>query len=179
MGRPNLGPFLRTDTQPFTCAWSPSLLTYMELGFICLLSGLCLRPETPILLCTDRYLMATLTCLQLFVPSFSVSITYPSIRPPSPHSPITRCLLLSWTTTCCLLMALWLTGTAWRAGVPPTRHLELELPYPNSHSAHGNSSSSCSSSPPLLPCFSLSWEQWAYDLLHFGYFFNQIKILKV
>lgn len=63
----------------------------MELGFLCLLSGLCPTPETPILLCTDRYLMATLTCLQLFIPSFSVSITDPSIRPLFPLLPDAYC----------------------------------------------------------------------------------------
>ena len=50
-----LGSFLRTDSQPFSCAWSPGLLTCVELDFLCLSSGVCSSPAPQTLLCTNRY----------------------------------------------------------------------------------------------------------------------------
>ena len=47
LGSPNLGPCLRTDSQSFSCAWSPGLLTCVELDFLCLFSGLCSLESLP------------------------------------------------------------------------------------------------------------------------------------
>ena len=145
---PHLGPRLSTDSQPFSCSWSPGLVTCVELDFLCLWSGLCSLESAPALqhrLCC--VLIGTPrgnTCLPsaLFC-RISLSMFYPSLRPPSPHS---HCLKLD-----ILMLAVFLDDPLLFAHCSPASRYCLEglrssrptpgpAAYPPQlHSAHGQS----------------------------------------
>ena len=116
---PHLGPHLSTDSQPFSCSWSPGLVTCVELDFFCLWSGLCSLESAPALqhrLCCVPIGTPRLVCLLLCFPEFPCpcSIHLSGLLPPIPiaSSWTSWCLLFSWTTPCCLLTVLQLAGTA-------------------------------------------------------------------
>lgn len=120
---PNLGPRLSTDSQPFSCSWSPGLLTCVELDFLCLWSGLWTLDSAlwslpqPYNIDSVVYwlipLVVILVCLQLHFLEFlcPYSIHLSGLLSPLASSWTSWCLLVSWTTTCCLLTVLQLSDT--------------------------------------------------------------------